>query len=44
MDKNKDFTVEKAFRLALENHQKNNLKQAQDLYNQVLKINPNYIL
>ena len=38
MDKNKDFTVKEAFKLAVENHKKNNLKQAQDLYNQVLKI------
>ena len=43
MDKNKDFTVKEAFKLGVENHQKNNLKQAQDLYNQVLKIDPKHV-
>ena len=42
MKKNKDLTVEKTFKLAVENHKKNNLADAQDLYNQVLKIDPEH--
>ena len=43
MDKNKDLIVAETFNLAVKNHQNNNLKEAQDLYNQILKINPKYI-
>mgnify|MGYP006146532907 FL=1 len=42
MDKNKHLTVEKTFKLAVENHKKNNLADAQDLYNQILKIDPEH--
>ena len=43
MDENKNLTVEKIFSLALNNHQKNNIEEAQDLYYQILKINPGHI-
>mgnify|MGYP001330496683 CR=1 FL=1 len=39
----KESTIEKIFKLAIENHQKNNLEVAEDLYNQVLKIDSNNI-
>ena len=42
MINNKKITVEKAYNLALKNHQENKLEEAQDLYNQVLKIDPNH--
>ena len=42
MDENKKITVEKIFNLALKNHQENKLEEVQDLYNQVLEIDPNY--
>ena len=40
MDKNKDLIIKETFDLAIKNHQKNNLEEAQDLYNQILKIDP----
>ena len=42
MNENKDLKIEKIFILALKNHKENNLKLAEDLYNKILKINPNY--
>ena len=42
MDKNKVITVDETFNLAVKNHQENKLEVAQDLYNQVLEIDPNY--
>ena len=42
MKKNKDLSVEKTFKLAVENHKRNNLADAQDLYNQILKIDPEH--
>ena len=39
---NKNLTVNEVFKLAIENHQKNNLTQAQNLYNEVLKRKPNH--
>ena len=44
MDKNKDLTIEETFGLAVENHHKNNLAVAESLYNEVLKIDPNYTI
>ena len=38
----KNLTIEKIFNLAVQNHQKNNLKSAENLYNEVLKIIPNH--
>jgi len=42
MDKNKEITVAKIFKLALENHQANMIDVAQNLYNQVLEIDPTH--
>jgi len=42
MDKNQDLRIREVFNLAVKNHLKNNLKEAQNFYNQVLKINPNH--
>jgi len=39
----KNMTVEKTFASAIQNHQKNNFKVAENLYNQILKIDPNHI-
>ena len=36
----KNFNTKEIFALAVQNHQKNNLKVAEDLYKKVLKINP----
>jgi len=38
----KNLTIEKTFALAFQNHQKNNLEIAENLYNEILKINPNH--
>ena len=42
MDKNKEITVAKIFKSALENHQANKIDVAQNLYNQVLEIDPTH--
>ena len=42
MSKFKDINLEKTFNLAIKNHLERKIDIAQDLYNQVLKINPNY--
>ena len=42
MNENKDLTNEETFALAVQNHQDNNLKIAENLYNAVLKNDPNY--
>ena len=42
MSNEKNLTQAQTFDLAVQNHQNNKLNVAQDLYNQVLKINPNY--
>ena len=39
---NKKITAEGIFNLALKNHQENKPEEAQDLYSQVLKIDPNH--
>ena len=36
----KNLSVEQTFTLALQNHQKNNFRGAENLYNEVLKIKP----
>jgi len=41
MNTNKNLTLEETFNLAFKNHQENKTDIAQDLYNQVLKIDPN---
>jgi len=42
MDKNKSLTIEKTFNLAVKNHQEGKTDIALELYNQILKINPNH--
>ena len=42
MNTNKNLTIEETFNLAIKNHQENKTDIAQDLYNQVLKIEPNH--
>ena len=42
MNNEKNFTAKEAFDLALKNHQNNNLQDAQNYYNRVLKIDPNH--
>ena len=42
MDKNKNLTIEDTFGRAVKNHQEAKTDIAQDLYNQVLKIDPNH--
>ena len=39
----KNISIEKTFASAVQNHQKNNFKVAENLYNQILKIDPNHI-
>ena len=43
MNKKKKLTTKEAFALAVQNHQKNNLKVAENLYKETLKINPNHV-
>jgi len=38
----KNLTIEETFALAFQNHQKNNLKVAENLYKEILEINPNH--
>ena len=40
--KNKNSSIEETFALAVQTHQKNNLKIAENLYEETLKINPNH--
>ena len=42
MDKNKNLAIQEIFGRAVKNHQEGKTDIAQDLYNQILKINPNY--
>ena len=34
--------TKEAFELAVKNHQKNNIKEAQNFYNKILEIDPNF--
>ena len=43
MNINKNLTASQTFNLALKNHRENKTDIAQELYNQVLKINPNHV-
>ena len=43
MNKERNLNVEKIFKQALENHVKNNLSDAEKLYNQVLEIDPDHV-
>ena len=42
MDKNKNLIIEETFGRAVKNHQEGKTDIAQDLYNQILKIDPNH--
>ena len=42
MNDEENLTVKEAFDLAIQNHQNNNLQDAQNYYQKVLKINPNH--
>jgi len=42
MNEKKNLTTEETFALAVQNHKKNNLQVAENLYNETLKTNPNY--
>ena len=42
MDKNNSLTIDEIFNLAVKSHQENKTDIAQQLYNQVLKIDPNH--
>ena len=44
MNNKKNLTVKEAFNLAVQNHQEDKIDIAQELYNQVLKIDPNHSL
>jgi tetratricopeptide (TPR) repeat protein len=44
MSNKKNLTLKETFDLALKNHQKNNIKEAQNLYNKILEIDPNYVI
>ena len=43
MDKNKDLIIEETFNLAVKNHTENNTEVAQNLYKEVLEIDPSYV-
>ena len=43
MNEKKSLTTEETFALAVQNHKKNNLKVAGNLYNEILKTNPNHV-
>ena len=38
-----NLTTKEIFSLAVQNHKKNNIKAAQNLYNQILKVNPSHV-
>jgi len=43
MNEKKNLTTKETFDLALQNHQKNNLRVAGNLYKEILKTNPNHV-
>ena len=43
MSNNKNLTIEETFNLAVQNHQNNNLQDAQNYYQKVLELDPNYV-
>ena len=42
MNEKKNLTTKETFDLAVQNHQKNNLQIAEDLYKEILKTNPDH--
>ena len=43
MSEKKDLNIEETFALAMQNHKKKNFKAAENLYEEILRKNPNYI-
>ena len=43
MNEKKNLTTKETFALAVQNHQKNNLQVAENLYKETLKTNPNHV-
>ena len=43
MNEKKSLTTEETFALAYQNHKKNNLQVAENLYKETLKTNPNHV-
>ena len=43
MNKNNNLTVNETFELALQSQQKKNFQEAENLYNKILKVEPNFI-
>ena len=43
MSNDKNLTVDETFNLAVQSHQNNNLQDAQNYYQKILKIDPNYV-
>jgi tetratricopeptide (TPR) repeat protein len=43
MSNEKNLTVDQTFTLAVQNHQNNNLQDARDYYQKILRIDPNYV-
>ena len=43
MNDEKNLTAKEAFNLAVQNHQNNNLQDAQNYYQKVIKIDPNHL-
>ena len=39
-----NLTIEESFNLAVQNHQKNNLEVAKNLYKNILKIKPDHVV
>jgi tetratricopeptide (TPR) repeat protein len=42
MNKNKNLSIKETFALAVQNHQKKSLQIAENLYNEILKVEPNH--
>ena len=43
MNKNNYMTIDETFNLAVQSHQNNNLQDAQNYYQKILKVNPNHV-
>ena len=42
MNQNKNLTIKETFALLVQSHQKKNLQIAENLYNEILKVEPNH--
>ena len=43
MNEKKNLTIKETFALALQHHKKNNLRAAEQLYKQILEIEPDHV-